>query len=159
MKRMILTVLALALALLCACGPVAPAEEPKPLSLSYRGVELTVGAAADEVISALGGDYTMTEADSCAGQGVDRLYTYPSVRLYVFAPVEGEAVISSVSYTDDGAETAQGLRVGSSAEQVIAALGEADEADDTRLIYRGKGSVLTFGLRDGVVVSVVLSGE
>lgn len=159
MKRMIVAVLAIALALLCACAPATPAEQPKSLSLSYRGVELTVGAAADGVISALGSDYTMTEADSCAGQGVDRMYTYPSVRLYVFVSAEGKAVISSVSYTDDGAQTADGLRIGSSAEQVIAALGEADETSDARLIYRGEGSVLTFGLRDSVVVSVVLSEE
>ena len=158
MKRMILALLA-ALALLISCTPAVPTDEPRSLSLSYRGVELTVGGAADGVISALGDDYTMTEAESCAGQGMDRMYTYPSMRLYVFVSVSGEAVISSVSYTDDGAQTAQGLRVGSSASDVISALGEADEGSDTRLIYRGKGCVLTFGLRDGVVVSVVLAGE
>ena len=148
----------IALVMLSSCTPTPPSE-PRTLSLAYRGVALTVGAAADEVIAALGDDYTVTEAESCAGQGVDRLYTYPSVRLYVFAPTEGEAVISSVSYTDDGAATADGLRIGSQKQDVIAALGEADEASDARLIYRGKGSVLTFGLRDDVVVSVVLAGE
>ncbi|MBE6661047.1 MAG: hypothetical protein E7605_06545 [Ruminococcaceae bacterium] len=157
MKRMTL-VLTIVLVLLCACAP-APADETSALLLSYRGVELTVGMAADEAIARLGDDYTVTEAESCAGQGMDRMYTYSSMRLYVFAPVEGEAVVSSVSYTDDGAQTAQGLRIGSTSSDVIAALGEADEADDARLIYRGKGCVLTFGLRDGVVVSVVLSGE
>ena len=157
MKRMTL-VLTIVLVLLCACAP-APTDEARPLSLSYRGVELTVGMAADEAIARLGDDYTVTEAESCAGQGVDRMYTYSSVRLYVFAPVEGEAVISSVSYTDDGVATADGLRIGSQKQDVIAALGEADEASDVRLIYRGKGSVLTFGLRDGVVVSIVLGGE
>jgi hypothetical protein len=122
-------------------------------------VDLTVGAKADGIIARLGDDYTVTEAESCAGVGVDRMYTYPSVRLYVFAPEGGEAVISSVSYTDDGALTADGLHIGSKVEQVIAALGEADEANDTRLVYRGEGSVLTFGLRDGVVVSVVLGED
>ena len=156
MRRIFAVVLAFVL--LCGCTP-APQSEPLALSLAYRGVDLTVGMAADEVILALGDDYTMTEAESCAGQGVDRLYTYPSVRLYVFAPVEGEAVISSVSYTDDGAATADGLRIGSQKQDVIAAMGAADESSDARLIYRGEGAILTFGLRDGVVVSVVLAGE
>lgn len=157
MKRMTLALM-IVFVLLCACAP-APTDEICPLSLSYRGVELTVGMPADEAIAALGEDYTLKESESCAGQGMDRMYTYSSMRLYVFAPVEGEAVVSSVSYTDDGAQTAQGLRIGSTSSDVIAALGEADEADDARLIYRGKGCVLTFGLRDGVVVSVVLAGE
>lgn len=157
MKRMTLA-LTIVLILLCSCAP-APADEPRALSLSYRGVALSVGMPADEAIAALGDDYTLKESESCAGQGVDRMYTYPSVRLYVFAPVEGKAVVSSVSYTDDGAVTAQGLHIGSTSSDVIATLGEADEADEARMIYRGEGSVLTFGLRDGVVVSVVLSGE
>ena len=157
MKRMTL-VLTIVLVLLCACAP-APADEICPPSLSYRGVELTVGMAADEAIARLGDDYTVTEAESCAGQGMDRMYTYPSVRLYVFAPVEGEAVVSSVSYTDDGVATADGLRIGSKVEEVVAVMGEPDEKGDARLVYRADGAVLTFGLRDGVVVSVVLSGE
>lgn len=157
MKRMILALLA-ALALLISCTPAVPTDEPRSLSLSYRGVELTVGAAADGVISALGDDYTMTEAESCAGQGMDRMYTYPSVRLYVFAPVEGVAVISSVSYIDDGVTTG-GLRIGSTAEDVVAAMGEPDEQNEARLVYRSEAAVLTFGLRDGIVVSVVLAGD
>jgi hypothetical protein len=113
----------------------------------------------DEIIARLGEDYTVTEAESCAGVGVDRMYTYPSLRLYVFVPEGGEAVISSVSYTDDGVQTADGLHIGSTPEDVIAVMGEPDEKSDARLVYRGEGAVLTFGLRDGAVVSIVLAGE
>jgi hypothetical protein len=150
-------ILVLALVLLSACTPTLQ-DEPRPLSLRFRGVDLTVGAKADGIIARLGDDYTVTEAESCAGVGVDRMYTYPSVRLYVFAPVEGVAVISSVSYIDDGVTT-DGLRIGSTAEDVVAAMGEPDEKSDARLVYRSEAAVLTFGLRDGVVVSVVLAGE
>ena len=156
MKRMTLALM-IVLVLLCSCAPV-PADEPRALFLPYRDVELMVGMAADEVIAQLGDDYTMTEAESCAGQGMDRMYSYPSVRLYVFAPVEGVAVISSVSYIDDGVTTG-GLRIGSTVEEVVAAMGEPDEKSDARLVYRSDGVVLTFGLRDGIVVSVVLAGE
>ncbi|MBE6621282.1 MAG: hypothetical protein E7625_08010 [Ruminococcaceae bacterium] len=158
MKR-IMIAMVLLLSLLCACAPIPSGDEPAVLSLRYRDVDLTVGMAAETVIAQLGDDYTMTEAESCAGQGQDRMYTYPSVRLYVFVPVDGEAVVSSVSYTDDGVQTADGLHVGSSSSDVVSALGKADETSDARLIYRGKGAVLTFGLRDGVVVSMVLAGE
>lgn len=158
MKKTGFFLLVLALALLCACTPTPP-NAPRTLSLHYRGVDLTVGMTADAVIARLGDDYTVTEAESCAGQGKDRMITYPSVRLYVFAPVDGEAVISSVSYTDDGVQTADGLHIGSTPEDVIAVMGEPDEKSDARLVYRGEGAVLTFGLRDGAVVSIVLAGE
>jgi hypothetical protein len=151
-------ILVLALVLLSACTPTLQ-DEPRPLSLRFRGVDLTVGAKADGIIARLGDDYTVTEAESCAGVGVDRMYTYPSVLLYVFTPEGGEAVISSVSYTDDGALTADGLHIGSKVEEVVAVMGEPDEKSDARLVYRSDGAVLTFGLRDGVVVSVVLAGE
>ena len=159
MKKIHMVVLLLALVLLCSCTPNSPAKESLTLSLAYRGVALTVGMPADEALAALGDDYTMTEAESCAGQGVDRMYTYPSVRLYVFAPVEGEAVVSSVSYTDDGVQTVDALRIGSTAAEVVAVMGEPDGKSDARLVYRSDGAVLTFGLRDGIVVSVVLAGE
>ena len=148
----------LALMMFCGCTP-APQSESRVLSLAYRGVDLAIGDAADGVIAQLGDDYTLSEAASCAGQGMDRMYTYPSVRLYVFAPVDGVAVISSVSYIDDGVKTAEGLGIGCSSAQVLTALGEADEASEARLIYRGNGGVLAFGLRDGVVVSVELAGD
>ena len=156
MKR-IIVVLMLSLVLLCACAPTLP-NEPAPLSLSYRGLELTVGMAADDAIAQLGDDYTVTEAESCAGQGMDRMYTYPSLRLYVFAPMSGAAVVSSVSYIDDGVETADGLRIGCTAENVVAVMGEPDEQHDARLTYRSDDVILTFGIRDGIVVSVVLTG-
>jgi hypothetical protein len=157
-KKIHLLIIALALVLLCACTPT-PQNEPRTLSLRFRGVDLTVGAKADGIIARLGDDYTVTEAESCAGVGVDRMYTYPSLRLYVFVPEGGEAVISSVSYTDDGVQTADGLHIGSTPEDVIAVMGEPDEKSDARLVYRGEGAVLTFGLRDGAVVSIVLAGE
>lgn len=158
MKRIVIAIVLL-LSLLCACAPIPSGDEPAVLSLHYRDVDLTIGMAADAVIAQLGDDYTMTEAESCAGQGVDRMYTYPSVRLYVFAPAGGEAVISSVSYTDDGVQTALGLRLGCHSADVIAAMGQADEISDAKLVYRSGGSVLTFGLRDDLVVSIVLAGE
>lgn len=147
----------LAVLLTVACAPVAPAEQP--LSLTFRGAELTVGMPESEAIAALGDDFSLSESESCAGEGMDRMYTYPSLRLYVFEPVKGVASVTSVSYTDDGAETAQGLRIGCPVTDVTAALGEADETSDTRLCYRQGGSVLTFTLRDRRVSGIVLSGE
>lgn len=152
-----LCMMLLAVLLFSACAPVVPVEQP--LSLDFRGTNLTVGMPASEAIAVLGDDFTLSESESCAGKGMDQMYTYPSLRLYVFAPAKGIATVSSVSYTDDGARTAEGLHIGSAATDVTATLGEPDEASDARLCYRRSGSVLTFTLRDGRVSGIVLSGE
>ena len=142
---------------LVACAPVEVPDEP--LSLPFRGTELTVGMSASEALAALGDDFVLSESESCAGEGVDRMYTYPSLRLYVFVPAQGAATVTSVSYTDDGAQTNEGLHIGSAVADVTAALGEAEEQSESKLCYRCGGSTLTFTLRQGRVSGILLSGE
>lgn len=147
-------------AALCACGPSeapdAPVGERAVLSLPFRGTEIAAGDAVEPLLGALGDDYTMQEAASCAGIGKDYVYTYPSLRLYVFAPEGGEAIVTSVCYTDDGAAI-KGVTIGGAADAAVAALGEPDEQTESKLVYRDETSVLTLSLRDGIVTAIVLS--
>ena len=142
---------------LASCAS-ATATKQALLALDYRGVTLHIGMSADEAVAALGTDYTLSESESCAGEGKDRMYTYPSVRLYVFAPREGDATVTSVSYTDDRAAT-KDVCIGCTDEDVRATFGEPSEASETRIVYRRAGATLTVTLRDGRANSIVLSGE
>lgn len=152
----LLLVLAL---LLCACASgQGNRGDAKPVCLTYRESSVTVGAAIEELLSVLGEDYTVVEAASCAGIGKDYVYTYPSLRLYVFAPENGVATVTSACYTDDGASHC-GVTIGSSADAVVAALGQPDEKTDSRITYKDAGVTLTFTLRDGTVSAVVLAEE
>ena len=159
-RNSIIAVALLALTLLlCACAPgQEDGDNTQPLCLSYREVNVTVGAPIEELLNALGEDYTMEEAASCAGIGKDYIYTYPSLRIYVFAPEGGVAVVTSACYTDDGAAH-KGVTIGSGADAVVAALGQPDEKTDSRITYKADGVTLTFTLRDGAVSAVVLSEE
>lgn len=145
--------------LCCLIGCDSETQKERPvLALEYRGTELTIGMSEDEALAALGDDYTVTEADSCAGIGVDRMYAYPSLRLYVFAPADGVAGVTSVSYTDDGADIA-GVHIGSAIEAVTAAFGEPDEQSEQKMLYRRDGVCLMFSLRDGRISAIVLSKD
>ena len=155
MKRICLVMLALML--FCGCTPT-PQSESRALSLAYRGVALTIGDAADGVIAQLGDDYTLSEAESCAGEGVDRMYTYPSVRIYVFAPREGLATVTSVSYTDDGADT-DGVCIGCDVALVEQAFGTPDERREGAIVYRRDGAVLTVTEQGGRVNAVLLTED
>ena len=159
MKRWILLCAVALIALCVVCCAPSQENETVSLSLEYRGAVLTVGMSESEAISALGDDWTLSESESCAGDGLDRMYTYPSLRLYVFAPADGQATVTSVAYTDDGAVTVDGLHIGCAVGEVTMALGEPDEQSETRLCYYGDNDQLTFAVRDGRVSGILLSGK
>ena len=153
--------LLIAAMLIClgACAGVTGTDEPL-LALDYRAVTLFVGMPADEALGALGEDFELMESESCAGAGMDRMYVYPSLRHYVFAPEKGEARVTSISYTDDREEAAtKDVRLGCRAEDVLATFGEPSEQNDLRMVYRRGGAKLSVTLRDGVVTAIVLSEE
>ena len=143
---------------LCSCAQEEQGGSRIPLQLTFRETAITIGAPVETLIGALGEDYTLMEAASCAGIGKDYVYTYPSLRLYVFAPENGVATVTSACYTDDGASHC-GLTIGSSADAVLAAMGAPDEQTDSRITYRDEGVTLTFTLREGMVSAVVLAEE
>ena len=156
-RKWIALTLALALLMITTIGCRQEKEPEKPPidCLSYRGQSITPDSDVEALLSLLGDDYTLKEAESCAGIGWDRIYQYPSLSLHVFASKSGEARINLVKYTDDGADHC-GVRIGSSAEDVIATFGEATFFEEDELSYRREGCLLTFMLRDGVVTGIIL---
>ena len=148
-------VVLLSVLLIVACTPQAEAPR-EHLKLSYRGQDICVGAEIESLLALLGDDYTVAEAQSCAGIGRDMVYTYPSLRLYAFEPESGAARLTSAVYTDDGAEIL-GIRIGSMATDVIEALGEPAEQSEQKIAYCDDVSTLTFSLREGRVSAIVLS--
>lgn len=139
-----------------APGCQSTADGERRLSLTYRGQELTIGMSEETLVSLVGEESAWEETPSCAGAGVDRLLLYPSLRVYVFAPTNGQAVVRAISYTDDGVQTAQGLHIGSPVDQVIMALGEADAREEGRLYYNGAGTRLVFLFREAHVTGIIL---
>ena len=138
----------------CSCPPK---QEQRKLSLSYGDTEIYIGMDADALVTLLGKDHTLSVAQRCAGEGEDRIYTDPSMRLYVFAPKDEIAIVTAVCYTDDGVSTKDGLTIGSTSAHIRAALGEPTEQTEDKLIYRTTESALSFTVRDDRAVAVWLT--
>lgn len=104
------------------------------------------------VLEALGEPQSYFEAASCAFEGLDKTYTYSGFTI-VTRPEETD-LVTSILLTDDSTATPEGVYIGSTAEDVTAAYGEAAGQTDTLLSYTRGGTTLNFILSGGSVISI-----
>ena len=153
MKRFISFALA-CLMLVCFVG-CDGGEVAKNYVFSANGVEIKVGGEANAVVSALGEAQNLVETPSCGGGAEpDREYTYAGFK---FNTVNENGVnkIVKIVLTDDSVSTPEGISIGSSRDEVIAAYGEnfTENATGT-LIYTDGATKLMIGFADGSVSAI-----
>lgn len=175
-KPMICSLSALALCLtLTACGgetaqtpapapsQAAPAQSAVPVgSQAPAAPESYVFLAGDfavsidqdmaDVLSALGKEQSYFEAASCAFEGLDKTYTYPGFQI-ITRPEGDKDYVNSILLTDDSVTTPEGLYIGSSKEEVIAAYGEG-ESSGSAIMYTKDNVTLSFILENDTVISI-----
>ena len=126
--------------------------------LSIKGAKLTLDADAAAVLAALGEYRAFAETGSCYGDGKDRVYEYTSFKLKTYTNGDKEYILAVEIFNDadESVKTPEGIRIGSTGDNVKAAYGEASESSDSRIVYlRADGKVkLQFLLRDGAVTNI-----
>lgn len=153
-KWLILTLALLAcLSLLVGCGESKKDE----YGFKVGEVTLTPGTNAAEPLAALGTPQSYSESGSCGGiEGLDKVYVYGGFTVKTTPGMEESKivdVINSITLNDDSVSTPEGLRVGSTRDTVVSALGSGAETADA-LVYSGSTTRLTFSLRDGKVTGI-----
>ena len=161
MKRFIALILALIMALaLCACGgEKAPAEEPAEAAanskyvFSLNGTALPVNADFAPSHEKLGEESSYFEAASCAFNGLDKTYTYGNVEIVTYPDGDIDR-ISSIRFLDENVATPEGIKIGSSTEEVVAAYGEDFEDNMGEYSYTDGDTELAVLFSDGKAISV-----
>lgn len=120
---------------------------------SYQGTEIPMNAPAAPIVEKLGEALSYFEAESCAFQGIDRTYTYSGIQINTY-PLEETDYISSVLFTDDSVSTPEGLEIGSSREDMIAAYGEDYVEEYGQYTYTKGDSQISILLEDGTVTAI-----
>ena len=120
---------------------------------TYNGVEIRMNAPADGIISALGDGYDYFEAPSCAYEGMDKVYTYNSIVVRSYTR-DGVDYIAAVELKDDTVATAEGIRIGSTQEDVAAAYGEDGVPGTAGIEYTLGDSFISFIFENGKVVAL-----
>lgn len=152
MKRFISFALA-CLTLVCFVG--CGAEEAKIYVFKSGDVEIKIGGDANAAVSALGEAQNVVESPSCGGGAEpDREYTYAGFKFNTVNE-NGKNVIVKIVLADDSVSTPEGISIGSSRDEVIAAYGEnfTENATGT-LIYTDGATKLMIGIIDGSVSAI-----
>ena len=111
---------------------------------------------AAAVVEKLGEPLDYFESESCAFEGLDKVYTYPGFKLNTY-PEEDKDYVLSVVFMDDTVETEEGIAIGSTKDQVTEAYGDPAEESDTSLVYEKGDTEMTIGLDGDSVSSLEIS--
>ena len=159
MKRMIL--IALALLLLAGCGGKEAAVSP---ALHVDGTPFTHESAVDEILTALGEDFTYYEAISCVYDGMDKTYDYGDVTVYTYPDGDTDQLMEL--YCTGGDVSAQGITIGSTKDEVVKTFGTGYTEEGSVLSYSLKATEaqnapasLYFELEDETVTAIAITAE
>ena len=125
-------------------------QESTGFTVSFRGVDITLGAPMEPVLSALGEPASYTEQTSCAFQGLDKTYYYGSLYIQTNPAPEGDR-IAAVWFADDSITTAEGVYIGADRAAVEQAYGSF--SGDACTLDR-EGQRLMILLESGAVSSI-----
>ena len=167
----ILLALTLCLALLAGCGgntnngqtggnasgsqsqDGGDSQETSAFVFTSDGVEIRMNAEADPIVEALGEPVSTFEAPSCAFQGTDYIYTYDGFQLNTY-PLNDVNYVSSVVFTSDAVATAEGLEIGGTLEDMVAAYGEDYTEAYGEYTYTRGDSQLAVLIEEGTITSI-----
>lgn len=122
--------------------------------VEYNGVKIELGEDASSLINSLGQPLSESEMGSCGDQGTITKYVYDSIELYLLKN-GGKATVDHISLKNDLISTPEGVKIGSSADDVVKKLGNAHSKNDEKEIrYTSANKNIKFQLRDGSVTAI-----
>ncbi len=119
----------------------------------YNNTSVTPHAKMTELLNGLGDPTTYEESESCYYQGLDKDYTYPGFKLRTY-PVDGVDYVLNVCFVDDSVTTPEGVMLGSSRDEVIAAYGSSYVEENGSTVYTKGKTELRFRFSDNGVSAI-----
>ncbi len=121
-------------------------------AFTVNGKSVYINEDMETVLADLGKEQSYFESESCAFQGLDKTYTYASYVICTY-PKDSKDYVLSINLKDDLVETAEGIAIGASKDDVVAKYSDA-EVSDTAVIA-SKGSMkINFVLENDKVTGI-----
>ncbi len=141
-----------------AAAAAAPAAPSSKYTFSFNGVEIAANAEMAPLAETLGEPIDYFESESCAYQGLDKVYTYSGVIIRTY-PADGKDYVLTVELKDDTVTTKEGVYIGASKDDVTAAYGAPTSETDTAISYVDGDCTLSFMLADGKVTDITYAAD
>lgn len=126
--------------------------EGTTLSIKYDNVEVTPGKEfkAEQIKE----EANVSEIQSCAFDGMDKVYTYENFEVTV-ASVDGKDTIYSVYFDNDEVATTEGVRVTDTKDKMIEKYGtEYKEELGNKYIYKDGNVELSFIIENDIITAI-----
>ena len=128
--------------------------QPSLFALEVNGFLIEMDQDIDYVLEALGEPLGVFVAPSCAFDGEDRVFQYPSLQIHTY-PVGDNDFVHTISLRDDNIRTTEGgIRLGSGFDDVIAAYGSDYVKDFNMYTFTRERTTLEFYILDGMVLGI-----
>lgn len=137
-----------------ASGEKQPAGTLKFSYTTDSGIEIAIGALSDPLVDQLGTPAKSFEAPSCAFSGTSYTYNYNDFTLETY-PDNNVNKVYAVTLIGANAKTAEGLKIGDTAEDVQKVCGVPSKSSDAFLMYQSGDIALQFFTSNGNVTSIV----
>jgi hypothetical protein len=128
-------------------------EKPKGFVFQTRGIDIAMHAEVAPILDKLGQYREFFEAESCAFQGMERVYTYNGFELHTYE-MNGVDYVAAVMFLDDSVTTKEGITIDSTFDDVVAAFGDKYTQRLTLYTYELDKTKISFIIEDDRVASV-----
>lgn len=126
---------------------------PSGYAFEHNGVKIYMNTDVAPVVDALGEPMHYFEAESCAFKGLDKTYTYAGFEITTY-PLDGKDYISSLYFMDDTVSTPEGISIGSTVDEMIAAYGDNYTEATGTYTYVKDESKLQFIVMNDEIISI-----
>lgn len=125
---------------------------------SQKGVDVAVNGLMNTIVDVWGEPDKYFESESCAFQGMDKVYTYGSVVISTY-PENDKDYVLTIELKDDTITTAEGIYIGCAKADVTAVYGAATSETDVALVYEKGDCQLTFFFEDDCVTNITYAAK
>ncbi len=129
------------------------ASSQKNFIFETNNIEIKLHEEAEDIILGLGEYKEYFEAESCAFEGLDKIYTYSSFEISTY---EKDSIdyISGISLMDDTVSTKEGISLFQTLEELKAIYGENYKEENGVYTYTKAQSQISFMIKENKIVQI-----
>lgn len=120
---------------------------------NFMGHTLHLNQDMEDVFVFLGEPLGMRQTPSCAFDGYDKIFGFGAINVHTY-PQGDQDFVQVISIRDDSVTTVNGIRLGDSLDDVIAAYGNDFTQDFNMYIFTKNDTTLSFFIEGDMVVEI-----